>query len=394
MIEELKMPVKILMGPGPSMVHPRVLQSMATPLTGHLDPDFLQIMNDSIKLLQEIFETGNKHTMSMPGTGSAGMETVFVNLLEPGDKAIICVHGLFGERMVDVAQRTGSEVVTVDSPWGHHIEPGKVKEALDANPDAKILAVVQAETSTGIYQPLLELGELAEEAGVLFIVDAVTSLGGMRVDVDKNKIDAVYSGTQKNLSIPPGLAPVSFSERALEVINNRKSKVQSWYLDLSMIQKYWGEERFYHHTAPISMVYALREGLRVILEEGLDNTIKRHYLLGRALQAGLMAMGLDLVVKDEEYRLPNLTSVYIPAGIDDLQVRKRLLTEFNLEIGGGLGEFKNQAWRVGLMGYSCRKENLYLFLSALEVILTDLCYKLDQGAGIAAAASYIRQNAG
>jgi len=394
MIEELKMPVKILMGPGPSMVHPRVLQSMATPLTGHLDPDFLQIMNDSIKLLQEIFETGNKHTMSMPGTGSAGMETVFVNLLEPGDKAIICVHGLFGERMVDVAQRTGSEVVTVDSPWGNHIEPEKVKEALDANPDAKILAVVQAETSTGIYQPLLELGELAEEAGVLFIVDAVTSLGGMRVDVDKNKIDAVYSGTQKNLSIPPGLAPVSFSERALEVINNRKSKVQSWYLDLSMIQKYWGEERFYHHTAPISMVYALREGLRVILEEGLDNTIKRHYLLGRALQAGLTAMGLDLVVKDEEYRLPNLTSVYIPAGIDDLQVRKRLLTEFNLEIGGGLGEFKGQAWRVGLMGYSCRKENLYLFLSALEVILTDLGYKLDQGAGIAAAASYIRQNAG
>lgn len=393
MIEELKMPVKILMGPGPSMVHPRVLQSMATPLAGHLDPDFLQIMNDTIGLLQEIFATGNIQTMSMPGTGSAGMETVFVNLLEPGDKAIICVHGLFGERMVDVAQRTGSEVITVNAPWGSHIEPEKVKKTLAAHPDAKVLAVVQAETSTGVYQPLLELGELAEEAGVLFVVDAVTSLGGTRVDVDKNKIDAVYSGTQKNLSIPPGLAPVSFSDRALEVTNNRKSKVQSWYLDLSMIQKYWGEERFYHHTAPISMIYALHEGLRLILEEGLDQTIERHYLLGRALQAGLTAMGLDLVVKEEKYRLPNLTSVYIPSEIDDLQVRQRLLKEFNLEIGGGLGEFKGKAWRIGLMGYSCRKENLFLFLSALESILTDLGYKLDQGAGIAAAASYIRQNA-
>ncbi len=391
MFKELNPPVRTLMGPGPSTVHPQVLKSMATPLLGHLDPKFLELLNDTMELLRQIFETKNKLTMSMSGTGSSGMETIFVNLLEPGDKAIVCVHGLFGQRMADVAGRTGATVVTVDAPWGEEIKPEQVKAAIAANPDAKLVAIVQAETSTGVYQPLEEISSLVKGAGMLLLVDAVTSLGGMEVGVDKYQIDAIYSGTQKNLSIPPGLSPVSFSDQALEVLTKRKTKVQSWYLDLTMIQNYWGQERFYHHTAPISMVYALREGLRLIIEEGLDNVYQRHMKLGRSLQAGLTAMGLELVVKDEAIRLPNLTSVKIPDGIADATVRGRLLNEFDLEIGGGLGELKGKAWRIGLMGYACKKENVLLVLSALETILTDLGYPVEKGAGIQAASSFFNK---
>jgi alanine-glyoxylate transaminase / serine-glyoxylate transaminase / serine-pyruvate transaminase len=391
MFKELDMPVRILMGPGPSTVHPRVLKALSMPLLGHLDPKFLEIMNETTALLQSVFETENRQTMAMPGTGSAGMEAVFVNLLEPGDKVIICVHGLFGERMVDIAGRIGCSVVTVESTWGEHIDPEKVKKALTANPEAKMLAIVQAETSTGVYQPLAEISAMVNKAGMLFVVDAVTSLGGMEVDVDKYSIDAVYSGTQKNLSVPPGLSPVSFSEKALKALDSRKSKVQSWYLDLSMIRQYWGEERFYHHTAPISMIYALREGLRLIVAEGFQEVIDRHLILGRALQAGLTAMGLELVVKDEQYRLPNLTSVLIPEGISDLEVRSRLLNDYNIEIGGGLGRYKGKAWRIGLMGYSCSRENVILLLAALEVILSDLGSKIDKGAGISEAASCFKK---
>ncbi|HSW35057.1 MAG TPA: alanine--glyoxylate aminotransferase family protein [Candidatus Limnocylindrales bacterium] len=371
-MQELKLPVRILMGPGPSTVHPLVLRAISIPLLGHLDPKFLNVMNDITLLLQSVFETSNEQTMAMPGTGSAGMEAVFVNLLEPGDKVIICVHGLFGERMVDMAGRIGCNIVTIEAPWGEHIAPEQVKKTLDDHPDVKMLAIVQAETSTGVYQPLADISKLVNDAGLLFVVDAVTSLGGMEVGVDKHKIDAVFSGTQKNLSIPPGLAPVSFSNKALAVLDNRKSKVQSWYLDLTMIRKYWGQERFYHHTAPISMIYALREGLRLIVDEGLKEVANRHLSLGRALQAGLSAMGLEMAVRDEKFRLPNLTAVYIPEGIDDLVVRKRLLNEFNIEIGGGLGRHKGKIWRVGLMGYSCSKENVFLLLAALEVILSSL----------------------
>ncbi|MDW7675609.1 MAG: alanine--glyoxylate aminotransferase family protein [Bacillota bacterium] len=386
MFKELNPPVRTLMGPGPSTVHPQVLKAMATPLLGHLDPKFLEIMNDTMELLRELFETNNKLTMSMSGTGSSGMETIFVNLLEPGDKAIVCIHGVFGMRMADVAGRTGATVITVEAPWGEEIKAEQVQQAVKDHPDAKLVAIVQAETSTGVYQPLTEISKIVKGAGMLLLVDAVTSLGGMEVGVDKYQIDAIYSGTQKNLSIPPGLAPVSFSEQALEVLGKRKTKVQSWYLDLTMIQNYWGQERFYHHTAPISMVYALREGLRLILEEGLENVYKRHMTLGRALQGGLTAMGLELVVKDEAIRLPNLTSVKIPEGISDAEVRGRLLNEFDLEIGGGLGDLKGKAWRIGLMGYACKKENVLLVLSALETILSDLGYKFDKGAGIEAAA--------
>lgn len=392
MLKELNVPARVLMGPGPSTVHPRVINAMSTPLLGHLDPKFLHIMNDTTLLLQSVFETANQQTMAMPGTGSAGMEAVYVNLLEPGDKVIICVHGLFGERMVDMAERIGCNIVTVDSPWGEHIEPEQVKITIDAHPDAKMLAIVQAETSTGVYQPLSEISKLVHNAGLLFVVDAVTALGGMEVGVDKHGIDAVFSGTQKNLSVPPGLAPVSFSQKALDVLDNRKKKVQSWYLDLTMIRQYWGQERFYHHTAPISMIYALREGLRLIAEEGLKEVINRHFTLGRALQAGLTAMGLELIVKDERVRLPNLASVWIPEGIDDLAVRKRLLDEFNIEIGGGLGRYKGKAWRIGLMGYSCRKENVFLFLAALEVILSSLGHKVEKSAAIAEAASVINRS--
>ncbi len=390
MVKELDLPVRILLGPGPSTVHPRVLKAMSMPLLGHLDPEFLDIMNETTVLLQGVFETKNHQTMAMSGTGSAGMEAVFVNLLEPGDKVIICVHGLFGERMVDIAGRIGCSVVKVESAWGEPIDPGKVKTALAANPEAKMLAIVQAETSTGVYQPLEEIAALVDDAGLLFVVDAVTSLGGMEVGVDKYKIDAVYSGTQKNLSVPPGLSPVSFSERALQVLDSRKNKVQSWYLDLSMIRQYWGQERFYHHTAPISMIYALREGLRMIEAEGLKAVTDRHLVLGRSLQAGLTAMGLEMVVKEEKFRLPNLTSVFIPEGINDLEVRSRLLNEYNIEIGGGLGRYKGKAWRIGLMGYSCNRGNVILFLAALEAILSELSFKLEKGAGIKEAAAHAK----
>ncbi len=391
MLKELDIPVRILMGPGPSTVHPRVLRALSMPLLGHLDPEFLDIMNQTTSLLQNVFATRNQQTMAMPGTGSAGMEAVFVNLLEPNDKVIICVHGLFGERMVDVVSRIGCKVVTVEAAWGEHIEPEKVKTALTANPDAKMLAIVQAETSTGVYQPLDEIASMVKSAGVLFVVDAVTSLGGMEVGVDHYNIDAIYSGTQKNLSVPPGLSPVSFSDKALQALSSRKSKVQSWYLDLSMIRQYWGQERFYHHTAPISMIYALKEGLSLIVAEGLKEVFDRHLVLGRALQAGLTAMGLELVVADEKYRLPNLTSVFIPEGINDLEVRSRLLNEYNLEIGGGLGRYKGKAWRIGLMGYSCSRENVTLLLAALEVILTELGAKIDKGVGISEAASHFNK---
>jgi len=389
MFKELNLPARILMGPGPSSVHPLVSKAISAPVLGHLDPQFLSVMNESTSLMQSVFETANEQTMAMPGTGSSGMEAVFVNLLEPGDKVIICVHGLFGERMVDMADRIGCAAVVVEAPWGEHITLEQVEKALENHPDAKMLAIVQAETSTGVYQPLADISKLVHAAGLLFVVDAVTSLGGMEVGVDKHGIDAVFSGTQKNLSVPPGLAPVSFGHNALKVLDNRKSKVQSWYLDLTMIRKYWGQERFYHHTAPVSMIYALREGLRLIAEEGLKEAADRHLILGRALQAGLQAMGLELLVKDEKYRLPNLTSVCIPEGIDDLAVRKRLLNEFNIEIGGGLGKYKGKIWRVGLMGYSCRKENVFLFLAALEVIFSGLGHKVEKGAGVAEAASVI-----
>ncbi|WP_035178349.1 pyridoxal-phosphate-dependent aminotransferase family protein [Alkalihalobacterium bogoriense] len=359
---------RVLMGPGPSDVHPNVLREMAKPLLGHLDPAFLTVMNETMSLLRQVYQTENKLTLAMSGTGSAGMETVFVNLVEPGDKVVICVNGLFGQRMVDVASRCGATVIEVKAPWGEIIDITKVKTTLEQHPDVALVAVVHAETSTGVLQPLEQLSQIVHDYEALFVCDMVTSLGGVPTLIDERKIDAAYSGTQKCLSAPPGLAPVTFSERAVHKMEKRKTKVQSWYLDLSMIQNYWGEERSYHHTAPITMVYGLHESLRLIINEGLEQVFERHRHFGEALHKGLDQMGLKLLVQ-KEHRLPQLTSVLIPDGVDDVNVRKQLLTKYGIEIGGGLGELKGKVWRIGLMGFNAKQRNVTLFLAALQDVL-------------------------
>ena len=359
---------RVLMGPGPSDVHPRVLKAMATPLIGHLDPQFIKIMDGVKGMLRQLFRTKNDLTFAVSATGSAGMETCFVNLLEPGDEALVCVNGVFGNRMCDNVERCGGKLVRIDAPWGKTIEPGQVKEALEKC-SPKLVAIVHAETSTGVLQPLEEISKIVHDAGALFLVDAVTSLGGTDVRVDDWGIDAVYSGSQKCLSVPPGLSPVSFSGEAVEAMEKRKSKVQSWYLDLSMIRNYWaGAKRAYHHTAPISMEYALYEGLNLIFEEGLEARFQRHRLNHELLRDGLEAMGFEFLVAPE-YRLPMLNAVKIPAGIDEAAVRERLLNEYNIEIGGGLGEFAGKLWRIGLMGCSSTKNHVNMLLAALGQII-------------------------
>ncbi|NLL19976.1 MAG: alanine--glyoxylate aminotransferase family protein [Clostridia bacterium] len=382
---KLNPPNRILLGPGPSDAHPETLQAQALPLIGHMDPAFIEIMNEVAELLREMYGTENKLTMPISATGSAGMETVFVNLIEPGDKALICVNGLFGERMTDVAARAGAEVTRVEAPWGQAIDPAQVAEAV-AKDRFKMVAVVHAETSTGVKQPLEEIARIAHDNGALFAVDCVTSIGGIPIEADKVGIDAAYAGTQKCLSAPPGLSPVTFNDRAVDVIMNRKTKIQSWYLDLSMIAKYWGgATRAYHHTAPISSVYAIHAALRLIHEEGLENVFARHATTGLALQKGLEAMGLKLLVENPDHRLPELTTFVIPEGIEDGPVRSRLLNEYGIEIGGGLGVLAGKIWRIGLMGHSCRKRNVMLVLAALETVLSDMGYGCDKGAALAAA---------
>jgi alanine-glyoxylate transaminase/serine-glyoxylate transaminase/serine-pyruvate transaminase len=381
----LRLSKRVLMGPGPSDVDPRVLKALATPLVGHLDPEFAALMDETQDLLRYVFQTENRLTLAISGTGSAGMETVVVNLIEPGDRMLVCINGVFGARMKDVAERAGAVVTTIERPYGEVFDPQEVKTALHRD-RPKVVGIVHAETSTGAWQPVDEIAKIAHDAGALIALDTVTGLAGVPVEIDGWEIDAVYSGTQKCLSCPPGLAPVSFGPRAIEVLNQRKTKVQSWYLDLSMIQRYWGSDRFYHHTAPISMNYALREALALVAEEGLEARIARHALNGRALHAGLAAMGLSLATA-EGHRLPQLTCVKIPDGIDDLTVRRRLLNEWGIEIGGGLGPFKGLAWRIGLMGHSSQAKNVSLVLSALATCLSDLGYRMKDGAGTAAAAA-------
>jgi alanine-glyoxylate transaminase/serine-glyoxylate transaminase/serine-pyruvate transaminase len=374
---------RVLLGPGPSDVHPRVLTAMATPLVGHLDPEFLVIMNETQDMMRQVFRTQNRLTFPVSGTGSAGMETCVVNLIEPGDKMVVCVNGVFGQRMTDVAQRAGAAVTTVERPWGEVFDLKAIREVLQ-KVRPKVLGIVHAETSTGAWQPLDGLGKLCHEFDTLLLLDTVTSLGGVPVEIDAWEVDAVYSGTQKCLSCPPGLAPVSFSPLAVEVINRRKNKVQSWYLDMTMVQRYWGEERFYHHTAPITAIYALREALRLVLEEGLEARFARHLRNHRALKAGLAALGITYATA-EGHQLPQLNAVRIPPGADDLTTRKRLLSEFGVEIGGGLGDFKGKAWRVGLMGHASRPANVLLFLAGLEQCLAAQGVKAAPGAGVAAA---------
>ena len=366
--QELNPPARFLMGPGPSDVHPRVLKAMATPLIGHMDPEFIKIMDGIKDMLCQLFKTKNDLTFAVSATGSAGMETTFVNLLEPGDEALICVNGVFGNRMSDIVERCGAKLIRMDAPWGKPIESAQVKETLeDCSP--KLVAIVHAETSTGVKQPLEDIGKLAHDADALFLVDTVTSLGGTDVQVDNWGIDAVYSATQKCLSIPPGLSPVSFSPRALEVMDKRKNKVQSWYLDISMIRQYWGgDQRVYHHTAPISMAYGLYEGLRIIFEEGLEERFARHQKNHELLRDGLQDMGFSFLV-DPEYRLPMLNTVFIPESVDDAKVRGELLNRFNIEIGAGLGDFAGKIWRIGLMGESCTENHVNIMLSALKAII-------------------------
>jgi len=366
------------------MVHPRVLSAMSTPLVGHLDPAFLQIMEETKRLLRWVFQTKNTLTLPISGTGSAGMEACLVNLLEPGDEAVVCSNGVFGTRLADIVERCGAKLTLVEAPWGRIIDAADVERALAGCRRPKLVALVHAETSTGVLQPIHDISRLTHAAGALLVVDTVTSLAGHPVAIDEWEADAAYSGTQKCLSCPPGLAPVTFGERAMQALRQRKSKVQSWYLDLSMIEKYWGDERVYHHTAPISMNYALYEALRLVEEEGLEARWERHRRHHEALRAGLAAIGLPLAAQ-EGHRLWTLNSVHIPVGVDDASVRFALLKEFGVEIGGGLGPLKGKTWRIGLMGESSTAANVLFVLSALERVLPLHGHSVDGGAGVAAA---------
>ena len=367
MTTPLTIPQRVLLGPGPSDVPPRVLQAMAQPTIGHLDPVFLRLMDEIRANLKQVFRTNNELTLAVSGTGSAGMETVFVNLVEPSERVLIGVNGVFGTRMTDVARRCGADVQTVEAPWGQIIQQDRMIEVIRQH-KPKVVAIVHAETSTGVHQPVDRLGAAAHENGALLLLDCVTSLGGAPVEIDGWGVDAAYSGTQKCLSCPPGLSPVTLSNRAVEKLLARKTKVQSWYLDLSMVRQYWSDERAYHHTAPINMLYGLREALAIVLEEGLENRFKRHAAAHRQLREGLQELGITYV-SQEGHSLPMLNAVKIPDGADDAAVRRRLLEEFGIEIGGGLGAFKGKAWRIGLMGHTATHRNVTLLLAALREIL-------------------------
>lgn len=383
MVGQLNVTPRLLLGPGPSDAHPRVLSVMSTPLLGHLDPQFLEIMAETQSLLRLAFRTRNSLTFPVSATGSAGMECCLVNLLEPGDRLVVARMGYFGARLAEIGERTRAEMTVIDAPWGEVFELDRLRDVLKQT-RPKVLAIVHAETSTGALQPLAELGKLCHEFDTLLLVDAVTSLGCSPLEVDAWEIDAVFSCSQKGLGCPPGLAPLSLSDRAVEALHRRKSRVQSWYLDLTTVQKYWGADRAYHHTGPITMVYALREGLRLLMEEGLEARWERHRRNHLALRAGLTALGLEYVA-NPMCQMPQLNAVRIPAGIDDLAVRKQLLSEFGIEIGGGLGDFKGKVWRIGLMGYNSRPSNVMLVLGALERCLTTQGYRVSPGSGVAAA---------
>lgn len=365
---EMNTSTRVLMGPGPSDAHPRVLRAMSTPLIGHLDPEFLVVMDDIKAMVQATLQTKNPLTFVVSAPGSAGMETCLVNLLEPGDEAVICIHGVFGTRLADIAERCGATVIKIEADWGKPINPEDVKKAL-ATCNPKLLAIVHAETSTGVLQPLEEISKMTKEAGALLVVDAVTSYCGTDLKVDEWGIDALYSGSQKCLSAPPGLSPVTFSQAAIDVLENRKTKVQSWFLDLTMVKNYWsGAKRAYHHTAPVSAMFAMREALRIVLEEGLENRFKRHQKNHELLRDGLEALGFEFLV-EKQYRLPMLNAVVIPDGVDEAAVRKRLLNEYNIEIGGGLGPYAGKIWRIGLMGESSSPNHVNMLLAALKEVM-------------------------
>jgi len=385
-MEDFHAPRRLLLGPGPSTVHARVLQAMSTSLIGHLDPAFLNVMNDVQAGLRHLFATTNRFTIAVSGTGSAGMEAAVVNIVEPGDAVIVGVNGVFGTRLAAIVERCGGKAIRIEVPWGQIIEPNVIAERIQQSGPVKAVALVHAETSTGAWQPIEAISAICRKHNTLLMVDAVTSLGGIPVEVDQWGIDVCYSATQKCLSCPPGLAPLTLNERALSVVKNRRTPCQSWYLDLSLIADYWTEHnRAYHHTAPISMLYALREALRVIEEEGLPSRFARHRLNSRALLAGLMAVGLD-PLPSADYRLPTLLCVTVPASIDEGAVRSQLLERFGIEIGGGLGPLKGKVWRIGLMGESSTEANVLTLLNALEEIGVQHGWVSTPGIALQAAA--------
>lgn len=353
------------MGPGPSTVPARVLRALGSPTLGHLDPKYIEIMDETCVRLRQVYQTTNALTFPVSATGMAGMECIITNLMEPGDEAIVCVNGVFGTRMVDVMERAGVTVHQINVPWGEIFSDEAIAEAVQQHPKAKALGIVHAETSTGALQPIEAISKIVHDADMLFLVDAVTSLSGHQLKVDEWKIDAIYSGTQKCLSCPPGLSPVSFSPAALEVMDKRKTKVQSWYFDVSMLKAYYSGsgKRAYHHTAPVNMIYALNEALAIVLEEGLETRFERHKQMHLRLRAGLEAMGISYVPK---HSLHTLNCIHIPEGVDDAAVRTKLLEDYNLEIGAGLGPFAGKAWRIGLMGHTATKMNVDLVLAALK----------------------------
>ncbi|MAF40214.1 MAG: alanine--glyoxylate aminotransferase [Chloroflexi bacterium] len=383
-MNELQPPQKVLLGPGPSTVHPRVLQALSLPVMGHLDPAFFQVMDDVCEMLCMVFHTENTMTVPISSTGTGAMETACANIIEPGDSVLICRNGYFGIRLGDIAERCGATVHLMDTSWGKAVDPQMLKDELKNHPGLKAVGVVHAETSTGVLSDIKELIDVIHEAGALAIVDAVTSLGGHEVRMDDWGMDVCYSATQKCLGAPPGLAPISLSAAAMDVVAKRPTKVQSFYFNLKDLEAYWNQTRAYHHTSPINMTYALREALRMMMEEGQENRIQRHAKVAAALRAGAEALGLGLLA-EEGHRLNPLTTISIPDGIEDAKVRRTLLNEYDIEIGGGLGEFAGKAWRVGLMGESARERNVFALLSALETILSKEGYEVAFGASLSAA---------
>lgn len=388
-IPEIKIPPRVLMGAGPSASYPEALRAMGANTLGHLDPEFLGIMTNVSVMLRRVFLTQNPITGAIPGTGTAGMEAALCNLIEPGDEVLCLVFGYFSNRMKQMAERMGARVTVLERPWGTAFTTEEVREALDKLENPRVVTVVHAETSTGILQPVEEITKLAHERGALVVIDAVTSLAGCPLLTDEWELDVVFSGTQKCIGAPPGLSPITFSPRAMERIRNRKVPVQSWYLDMSLVETYWGDGgsaggRAYHYTAPSNALFGLHEALRMTLIEGLENRWARHEMHSRALMAGLKALGLDPFAQ-EGYRLWQINAVKVPQGLDDLEVRTRLLREYNIEIGAGLGPVKGQIWRVGVMGYSANRSNVRLLLSALEDILGDMGWNVQHGAATDAA---------
>ena len=378
------MPQRILLGPGPSSVHPRVLQAMTMPVVGYLDPAFFQVMDEVSEMLREVYHTSNLMTIPISSTGTGAMEVACANVIEPGDTVVVCRNGFFGNRLADIAERSGAETHMVDATWGKPVDLADLARELDKHSKVKAVGVVHGETSTGVLTSLQEIVDLVHQHDAIVIVDAVTSLGGHEVQMDEWDLDVCYSASQKCLGAPPGLAPISFGPRAMDIVNGRKTKVQSFYFSLQDLERYWSSTRGYHHTAPISMTYALREALRMVIEEGLENRLARHARVAAALWAGLEALGIGLLV-DAEHRLNPLTTALIPEGIDDAAVRQKLLNDYSIEIGGGLGDLRGKVWRIGLMGESAREVNVFALLSALEMILPGLGYEVAYGSSLAAA---------